>query len=109
MAEGSGLRIKPLKRGMYFLLLLGSMFVFVGAGLAADALIRGTVEGQPGAVMIVPIILWWPYAIYISVRRLRDMRMSAWWLAALLVPFLNLYPSLKLLFGGSVEDTEVVR
>lgn len=88
-------------RGMFFLLMFGSAFLFVGIGVVVDGSIRGTLEGSPTWILGVSIIGWWVFAIYCSVLRLRDLGMSTWWLPAIFVPVLNIYLIAKLfLFAG---------
>jgi uncharacterized membrane protein YhaH (DUF805 family) len=103
---GSDTFFKPLKRGMYFALFISSMFLFVGVGLLIDSLIWGTQEGQPKPFMVVTQISWYVFAIYITIRRLRDLDMSLLWLVAVFVPVLNLYLAVKLLFFPSVAKAE---
>lgn len=49
------------------------------------------------------IYLFWilaltPFGFSLTVRRLRDLNMSLWWILALWVPFLNLYVWIVMLF-----------
>lgn len=104
--SAKGFRAGRLGRGKYFLVIFGSMFLFVGAGLLVDGLIRGTFEGSPTAIMWVPIIGWWIFAFYCSVLRLRDLGMSAWWLLAIFVPILNIYLLAKLFLFAEPERAQ---
>jgi uncharacterized membrane protein YhaH (DUF805 family) len=72
-------------------------------GLAVDALFKAvfgikTADNEPTALLAVFIAGWWVYAIYCIIRRLHDLSMSSWWLIAALVPFLNLFVGVQLMF-----------
>lgn len=98
-----GLSARRLNRSSYILSMFVSMFLFIGLGLLIDAVVRTifgieTIDDEPTALLFVFIIGWWAYAIYCIIRRLHDLNMSSWWLISSLVPFLNIYIGLKLLF-----------
>lgn len=99
-----GFRVGRLGRGVYALSIFSSMFAFMGVGLLINGLIRGGFEGSPSAILWVPILAWWTFAIYCSVLRLRDLDMSLWWLVSIFIPFLNIYLIVKLfLFTSSKQ------
>lgn len=98
-----GLSAKRLNRSSYILTLIVSMILFIAIGLALDAVVKAifnihTTDGEPTAIMAIPIIGWWVYAIYCMVRRFHDMNASGWWTLATFVPFLNIYTTIQLLF-----------
>lgn len=99
-----GITIPRLNRRSFFLTILASMFLFVAIGLAVDALLRGllgihTSNGEPSALFVPSIVLWWVYAPFCAVKRLHDANTSGWWLLLGLVPFVNILLLVRLFFG----------
>ena len=101
-----GLRAGRLGRGAYFLYMVGSMFLFIFVGVIIDGIIRGSFEGQPSAILILPMVGWYAFAIYCSILRLRDLNMTAWWLLGLLVPAVNIYVAVKLFLFAAPEQVQ---
>lgn len=104
--SANGFRVGYLGRGVYALSVFGSMFLFMGAGLLVDGLIRGF-EGSPSAILWIPIVAWWAFAVYCSVLRLRDLGMSTWWLVSIFIPFLNIYLIVKLFLFTSSKQVKM--
>ena len=85
------------------------MFLFVGVGYLADALLRAvlrisTENSEPTAFITVFIVLWWVYAPYCAVRRLHDMNLSGWWTIFIFVPFANALLLIRLFFFKGTVD-----
>ncbi len=103
-----GVSIKRLNRRSFFLTILVSMFIFVGAGYLIDmafrALFQIRTEGsEPTLLIVMFIILWWIYAASCATRRLHDMNAVGWWSIAIFVPFANLVLLIQLFFFKGTE------
>jgi uncharacterized membrane protein YhaH (DUF805 family) len=86
------------------------MFLFIGIGLLLDQALKAvfniqTKDGEPTALLFIFIILWWVYAVYCAIRRLRDLNMSTWWLLSAFVPFVNIFVAIQLIFVRGDEGS----
>jgi uncharacterized membrane protein YhaH (DUF805 family) len=69
-------------------------------GIALALLVFTTIDDPTVAVTIIPIfdlIILWP-GIAILIKRSHDRDRSGWFILLFLVPFLNLWPLIELLF-----------
>lgn len=95
-----------------FSLLLGYAMLLgfaVIVGILAGFFGWSTDDGSAAIVLLYVISI--PLLVYYSVRaavlRLHDLDMSGWWILGSMIPFVNIYLAIKLLFfRGDVQDNK---
>ena len=71
-----------LSLGGFWAGVIGAAFVIVAAFV-----VTGTIGGRTAQYLVHPFALWWIAAL--SVKRLHDRDLSAWWLLVALIPILG--------------------
>lgn len=97
------------RRDLWFGLLV--VLILLATGLCADVVLmdvglqpvetafRYTLKPQPYCLMTAALLCLWPL-IAMMLKRWHDMDRSWLWMALLIVPLINIYALILLLFGG---------
>lgn len=98
-----GLNIKRLNRISYLLTIFASMFIFVGVGLLASALIDvlsgNSVDSEPNPFGLIPFMaLWFVYFGFCTIRRFHDQNLSGWLTIPVFIPYVGLIFGILLVF-----------
>ncbi len=103
-----GLNIKRLNRSSYLLTIFASMFIFVGVGLLASALIDvlsgNSVDSEPNPFGLMPfMVLWFVYFGFCTVRRFHDQNLSGWLTIPVFIPYIGFIFGVLLAFIRGTE------
>ena len=106
-----GLNLKRLNRSSYILTVFVSMFVFVAVGLIFSGIFNTllgpsdpSMPDSPHPFGLIPfMVLWFAYFFICSAKRFHDMNMSGWLSPLILVPFVNLFFSILLIFVAGTD------